>query len=249
MSHNCHNREISRLVRLEPNKESVISARVWCHPRHMKGLIELNFQLQFIALFVCYNKGNNYKGIISERRVQISGFKYMVISNTCMSAYIWGYLKILIILYAVFHINCTPKPDMLETRGVVPPPYNLLGPNTQTKSPLEKNSHFNGQRPSFIIVKCEQSQSIKEVKRAFRREFYPKAPRKVLNILAFARILKHFKKETALRSQAPTGSSSMPLQNNIETVFFKRNPKCHGRQAARVLGLSYRAIWRILEKI
>ena len=43
---------------------------------------------------------------------------------------------------------------------------------------FRKNSLFNGQQASFFIVKYKQSKSIKEVQRAFRRKFYPKAPRK-----------------------------------------------------------------------
>ena len=122
----------------------------------------------------------------------------------------------------------------------------------QIRSPsrhFRKNSPFNGQQASFIIVKYKQSKSNK-VKRVFRKEFYPKALRKVSNILAVTSILKHFKEETALRPQAPAGRSSEPLQYNIQTVkiYFEQNPKCHVRQAARVLDLSYGVIWKILRK-
>ena len=114
---------------------------------------------------------------------------------------------------------------------------------------FKKYSPFNGQYALFIIVKYEQSKSIKKIQRAFRREFYPKAPRKVPNIVAFTRILKRFKEETALEPQAPTGGSSEPLQNNIETYYYYgQNSKCHVRQAVRVLDLRNGAIWRISKK-
>ena len=123
----------------------------------------------------------------------------------------------------------------------------------QIRSPnrrFRKNSPFNGEQAAFILTKYEQSKSIKEVQRAFRKGFYPKNPREVPNILAFTRIMQRFKEESALRPQVPAGRSSEPLRNNIEAVkkIFEQNPKCHIREAARVLGLSYGAIWKILRK-
>ena len=106
---------------------------------------------------------------------------------------------------------------------------------------FRKNSPFNGQQTSFIIVKYEQSKSIKDVQRTFRRKFHSKVPRKVHNILASTGILKYFKEETALRPQSHACRSSESLQNNIETVkiYFRIILKCHVRQAARVLVLNY----------
>ena len=123
----------------------------------------------------------------------------------------------------------------------------------QIRSPnrhFRKNSPFNGKQAAFILSKYEEFKSIKEVQRAFRKEFYPKKPRQVPNILAFTRILKRFKEESALRPRVPAGRSSEPLRNNIDAVKknFEQNPKCHIREAARVLGLSYGSIWRILRK-
>ena len=100
----------------------------------------------------------------------------------------------------------------------------------QIRSPsrqFRKNSPFNRQQVSFIVVKYEQSKSIKAVQRAFRREFYPKSTRKVPNILSFTRTLKRFKEETALWPQVPGGRTSESLQNNIDTVknHFEQNRK------------------------
>ena len=116
-------------------------------------------------------------------------------------------------------------------------------PNTQPNCHFRKYSLFNGQQASYIIVKYEQWKSINDVQRAFRREFYPKALCKGPNNLAYTRILKRFKEEIALQQQAPADTEQQRYTDN-----FKQNPKYHVRQAARVLGLSYGAIWRILRK-
>ena len=114
----------------------------------------------------------------------------------------------------------------------------------QIRSPnhrFRKNSPFNGEQAAFILTKYEQSKSVEEVQRAFRKGFYPNNPREVPNILGFTRIMQRFKEKSALRPQVPAGRSSEPLRNNIEAVkkFFEQNPKCHIREAARALGLSY----------
>ena len=83
---------------------------------------------------------------------------------------------------------------------------------------FRKNSPFNGEQAAFILIKFEQSKSIKEVQRAFRKGFYTKNLREVPNILAFTRIMQRFKEESALRPQVPAGRSSEPLRNNIEAV-------------------------------
>ena len=106
MSHNLQLRWRDSIT----NKESVTSVRVWCHPMHMKGLIESNFQQQFIGVFVCC-RGRIISWIttreyISERRVQISGFKYMATLNTCILAYIWGYCVAIDIWYCWYCRLC-----------------------------------------------------------------------------------------------------------------------------------------------
>ena len=128
-----------------------------------------------------------------------------------------------------------------------------IGKMDQIRSPnrhFRKNSPFNGKQAAFILSKYEELKSIKEVQRAFRKEFSPKKPREVLNILAFTRIIKRFKEESALRPRVPAGRSSESLRNNIDAVklFFEQNPKCHIREAARVLGLSCGSICKILRK-
>ena len=107
---------------------------------------------------------------------------------------------------------------------------------------------FNGQQKSFISVKYEQSKSI--VQRAFRREFYSKAPRKVPNIFAFTRILKLCKE----KNWSSTWSLCRQIKRAIaeqQTVkfYFEQNPKSPVRQAERALGFSYFEIfWRIMRK-
>ena len=97
----------------------------------------------------------------------------------------------------------------------------------QIRSPsrhFRKNSPFNGQQTPFIIVKYEQSNIIKEVQRAFRRKFYPKARRKVPCILAFTRT---FKEETTFRPQAPACRQSkraIAVQHrNCENLFWTKS--------------------------
>ena len=60
---------------------------------------------------------------------------------------------------------------------------------------FRKNSPFNGEQAAFILTKYEQSKSIKEVQRAFRKGFYPKNLCEAPNILAFTRNMQRFKEE------------------------------------------------------
>ena len=91
----------------------------------------------------------------------------------------------------------------------------------QLRSPnrcSRKNSSFNWKQGAFILAKYEQSKSIKEVQRAFRKKFHPKNLRQVPNILTFTRILLRYKEESALLPQVAAGKSSEQLRNNIEAV-------------------------------
>ena len=105
------------------------------------------------------------------------------------------------------------------------------GQNTQPKLPLLE--YFTIQRTT-VIIHHRQIRTVEEQQggpKSIQKEFYTKPPCKVPNILAITKILKRLKEETAL------------LQ-----IYFEQNPKCHVRQAARVLDLSYGEIWRILRK-
>ena len=125
------------------------------------------------------------------------------------------------------------------------------GSNTQPKSPLQEEFSFqraaSSIHPHQICTVQEHQGGQKKIQKGILPE---ESTCEVPNILAFTRILKPFQEESSLRPQVPAGRSSEPLRNNIEAVkkFFEQNPKLYIREAARVLGLSYGAIWIILRK-
>lgn len=66
------------------------------------------------------------------------------------------------------------------------------------KNCFRETSLFTEEQVTFIVMKFEDLKSMKLVQRSFRKEFYPKNPRKVPYILAFYRIVKRFKEEESV---------------------------------------------------
>lgn len=100
----------------------------------------------------------------------------------------------------------------------------------------------------WIILKYGELKNLTEVRRAFRKHFFPKHPRKVPKICLFRRVVEKFSIRGTIHEIKREAKPVDP--NDIERVklFFECNKKAHIRDAVRDLDISFGKIWFILRK-
>jgi hypothetical protein len=117
------------------------------------------------------------------------------------------------------------------------------------RSPIRKfrlNSPFDKEKSRFIISMFMETKSLVMVMRAFRKKFFPKAPKSVPGKSSFMRLLQRFDTETSVRPVSPLGPDLVPPEDIVLVKeYFKQNKQAHIRQAVSDLGLSYGKIWGI----
>lgn len=119
-------------------------------------------------------------------------------------------------------------------------------------SPIRHNrrdSPFSNEQASWVVLKFGELKSVLEVRRAFRREFFPNEPRYVPQLKTFRRLIQRFQGTGATRPITPPGPPEVS-EEEVRRVrsFFEDDPDAHVRQAAVSLGISFGKVWRILRK-
>ena len=95
---------------------------------------------------------------------------------------------------------------------------------------------FSKDEAKWVILKYEELKSVQNVRRAFRKQFYPSHPKKVPGRWAFERLLERFKDTGSLKPEKPTGRRPITKEQVDEVEkFFKTNPDAHVREASERL--------------
>ena len=108
---------------------------------------------------------------------------------------------------------------------------------------------FSKDEAKWVILKYEELKSVQNVRRAFRKQFYPSHPKKVPGRWAFERLLERFKDTGSLKPEKPTGRRPITKEQVDEVEkFFKTNPDAHVREASERLNIGFGTVWKILRR-
>ena len=106
---------------------------------------------------------------------------------------------------------------------------------------LENNLVFKKEEIIFITKKICEGENVQNIRRSFRKKFYPKTPRKVPNYACFLSVKKRLIETGSAHPQTTNPKRSPTSPSTIERVkdFFTNNREKSIREAAESLGLSY----------
>ena len=124
-----------------------------------------------------------------------------------------------------------------------------MAPPRQPKFSFRKDSPFDAEQSTFIILKYGELKNVALVRRAFGTKFYPRHPRMLPHRWQFKRVIDQFLNSASVRPRVSAGLPSTSEESVQEVKnFFVMNPKAHIREAVDKLGMTYRQVLRILRK-